>query len=214
MTFNTTLFNAPNEQIELVESGSSFGSYGVVRTFVHGNTLDGPVPTCLTGGNPPTGCPSDQVILLNNHLATPPITAGGRSYGTTPATCPRSGKWQGPVAFYYGDGTVETLQFQTPCARRARFSPALIPKFARCTRPRKLTILLRQPPGDRLRKAVIRVDRRLVVVVQGRRLRRPIRLPRLPRRRFMVSVVAHTRSGRKLRAARSYRACPRGAASG
>ena len=123
MTFNTTLFNAADQQIELVESGNALGSYGVVHTYVHGTTLDGPVPTCLTGGEPPDGCPFDQITLLSNHLTVLPVTVGAgasqRSYGSTPPTCPPSGRWQGPVTFYYADGTVETVVMQARCTRPA-----------------------------------------------------------------------------------------------
>ena len=59
MTFKTTRFNGPEQQIEVVESGNAVGANGDgPRVYVHGTTLDAPVPTCLTGGQPPTGCPS------------------------------------------------------------------------------------------------------------------------------------------------------------
>lgn len=121
MTFATTLFNGPDQQIEVIESGNALGSNGAVRTYIHGTTLDGPVPTCLTGGSPPTGCPFDQVTLLANHLTADALTVGEgaqrRSYGTTPPTCPSSGAWETPVTLTYADGTVETVVTTQPCDR-------------------------------------------------------------------------------------------------
>jgi hypothetical protein len=215
MTFKTTLFNAANQQIELVESGSMFGSYGVVRTYVHGTTLDGPVPTCLAGGNPPSGCPSDQVILLANHLTIVPVVVGAprhqRSYGSTPPSCPASHTWQAPITFYYADGTVERVVVPVPCtSKRSHFVPASLPRRARCTMPRSLTIHLEHPPHDPLRNVTVRVNGRLVRRVHHRRFL----TVRVPRKRFTVVVIARTGSGMTLRARRAYGACPRADASG
>jgi hypothetical protein len=115
MTFDTTLFNGPDQQIEVIEAGNRLGSDGVVRTYLHGTTLDGPVPTCLTGGQPPSGCPFDQVTLLSNHLTMRAITVNGRSYGVTPPTCPVSGAWRTPVTLTYADGSVDTVVTRQPC---------------------------------------------------------------------------------------------------
>lgn len=127
MTFKTTRFNGPDQQIEVVESGNAVGSNGVIRAYIHGTTLDAPVPTCLTGGQPPTGCPFDQVTVLSNQLTTMPITVGHgksrRSYGTTPPTCPHSHTWRTPVTFHYADGTVETVVSTQPCKPSVRQRP-------------------------------------------------------------------------------------------
>lgn len=121
-TYPTVLFNAANEQIELIESAG--GRVGVVRTYIHGTTLEGPVPTCLTGGDPPSGCPFDQIILLANHLQTNVMTVGTgahrRNYGTTPARCPKSHRWQTRVTLYYADGSVDHVVTEQPCTRRRR----------------------------------------------------------------------------------------------
>lgn len=115
-TYNSVLYNAPGQQLELVESGPRVIS--VVHTYVHGTTLDGPVPTCVTGGNPPSGCPFDQVALVGNHLRMRAITIGHRSYGTTPSRCPRSRVWTGRLRFYYADGSVDRLTYHLPCRPR------------------------------------------------------------------------------------------------
>jgi hypothetical protein len=118
-TFDTVLYNARDDLLELIKSGDRVLS--VIHTYIHGTTLDGPVPTCLTGGNPPDGCPFDQLTLLANHLDVQPISTGHgaarRNYGTTPPTCPKSGRWRAHVRLFYGDGTVETVSPTQPCTR-------------------------------------------------------------------------------------------------
>jgi hypothetical protein len=99
--------------LELVKNGDRV--MAVVHTYVRGTTLDGPVPTCLNGGNPPDGCPSDQFTLLANHLQIDPVRVGGRSYGTTPPKCPKSRRWRAPVTLYYADGSVNTVTPESPC---------------------------------------------------------------------------------------------------
>jgi hypothetical protein len=124
-TYDTVIYNADNDMLELVESGGRV--LAVVHTYVHGTTLDGPVPTCINGGDPPSGCPVDELILLANHLQIHAFSAGGRNYGTTPPTCPASGRWLAPVTFYYADGSVDQVTPQAPCtptpATPTRHSP-------------------------------------------------------------------------------------------
>ncbi len=119
-TYPTVLYNAPSQQLELVESGSRVLT--VVHTYVHGTTLNGPVPTCVNGGNPPKGCPFDQFTLLRNHLQSRAITVRHgvhrRNYGTTPPTCPKSRRWTAKVRFYYGDGSVDHVTLHVRCRRR------------------------------------------------------------------------------------------------
>jgi hypothetical protein len=98
MTFPTVIYNARNDMLELVKSGDRV--LAVVHTYVRGNRLDGPVPTCLDGGNPPKGCPFDQFVLLANHLEISLLTRQGRNYGTSPPRCPRSRRWRTPVTLH------------------------------------------------------------------------------------------------------------------
>jgi hypothetical protein len=118
-TFDTVIYNAKDEMLELIKSGGRVLS--VVHTYVHGRTLDGPIPTCLAGGQPPAGCPFDQVTLLANHLQVFPVSVGRgtaqRNYGTTPPSCPPSGRWQAPVTLYYGDRSVDRVTPEAPCTQ-------------------------------------------------------------------------------------------------
>ena len=119
-TFPTVIYNAPGQMLELVESGDRV--LAVVHTYVRGTRLDGPVPTCLDGGNPPMHCPVDEFVLLANHLQINRITAHGRNYGTSPPRCPRSRRWRAPVTLYYSDGSVDRVTPQARCqpAKKSR----------------------------------------------------------------------------------------------
>ena len=85
-TFPTVIYNAPGDLLELILFGDRV--VGVAHTYVRDRTLDGPIPTCLTGGQPPRGCPFDQVILLANRLAVRRISVGDRAYVRTPGIGP------------------------------------------------------------------------------------------------------------------------------
>jgi hypothetical protein len=119
-TFDTTLFNADSAQIELVKFMG--GGAGVVRAKIHRRRLDGPVPTCLMGGQPPKDCPFDEVVLLSNELHQRAVSVGRgrhrRNLLTTPRSCPRSRKWRTRVRFYYADGSVDRVVTRQPCSPR------------------------------------------------------------------------------------------------
>jgi hypothetical protein len=85
--------------------------------------------------------------------------------------------------------------------------PAHLPASSTCRARRRLVIHLRSRRADPLQDASILVNGRRVRVVRGKGLRKRITLTGLPRGRFKLTVVAHTRSGRTLRTTRSYRAC-------
>jgi len=116
-TYDTVLYNADHDVMELVESGGRV--VGIAHTYQHGTTLDGPVPTCITGGDPPSGCPLDELRLLANHLQIRELSVGDRNYGTTPPTCPSSGYWTLRVTLTYGDGSVDTVAPRAPCNQPA-----------------------------------------------------------------------------------------------
>ena len=121
-TYKTVLENAKDEQLELIESGGRV--LAVLHTEIRGRTLDAVLPTCLAGGQPPTGCPSDQSILLSNHLHTERITVGHgrhrRSYGTTPPRCPGTGRLVAHVTLYFGDGSVDHVTPSQRCQSNQR----------------------------------------------------------------------------------------------
>lgn len=114
-TSQITVFNTAGGLVQLVK----FGSFGAaaVRTRFHGADADTRIPTCITGGQPPKGCPSDQAVVLASRVVIRRTVRRGRSYMTTPARCPRKG-WLTKVTYSYGDGKVETVQSRSACRRR------------------------------------------------------------------------------------------------
>jgi len=101
-----------------------------------------------------------------------------------------------------------------PDRRRARRTarrrgPSLgLPSDRRCRRTNRLAFRLKAPRGQRLRSARVLVNGKRVRTLRGRALRGRMVLRGLPRR-ARVTVVATTRSGRRIVVRRTYRRCPR-----
>jgi hypothetical protein len=190
-TFTQSAFNADGQQFQTVKSGDQVQA--VVRGLLTEEGLDLRIPTCVTGGQPPGGCVSDQAFLLASELVLRPYVAAGRSYFTTPPSCPPSGRWRSEVALTYGDGVTERVFPEQPC--EAGRAPA-------CRSRRRVVF-----------RALARVGLRTIsVVLRGRRLvldpvRPVLDLRGLPRGRYTVRVRAVTRSGRRLGFVRRYRTC-------
>jgi hypothetical protein len=120
-TFDIAVYNGKDEIMELVKSGDRV--VAVVHTYIHGTTLEGPVPTCVGGGSPPDDCPFDEFVLLSNRFQIEPTSAdhgtAPRNYGTTPPVCPQSGMWEARVTLYFGDGSVDQVTPEAPCDPRS-----------------------------------------------------------------------------------------------
>src|SRR3954452_6670799 len=81
--YETVVFNADHQQVELLKGRPPTAPAAVGRGYFRGRTFDSPTPPCLNGGHVPHDCPFDQIALLRNTVVTPPYTRGGRSYATT-----------------------------------------------------------------------------------------------------------------------------------
>lgn len=223
-TYPTVIYNAKDDMLELVKSGDRV--LAVVHTYVRGTTLEGPVPTCATGGNPPMGCPFDQLTLLANHLQVEPITRGGRNYGTTPPTCPASGRWEAPVTLTYGDGSVDRVTPYSPCLRFAAARPprvvtllglrGLLPRRVRGDRARCAARSFLAAIAGTRRTDVRHVDFRLTRAGRTLRFRRDARAPHTMRivrrglvtgRAYRVTATLALRDGGRVTRTRTFRAC-------
>jgi hypothetical protein len=125
-----SVFNTADGVIQLVK----FASFGVavVRSKINGATVRTQIPTCLTGGQPPKGCPFDQAVVLASRLDFKKFHAHGRSYLTTPPSCPISRRWRTRLTYTYGDGAVESVVSSSRCRRAPRGGG---PCPRRCGRP-------------------------------------------------------------------------------
>jgi hypothetical protein len=109
-TLEIDLFNNAGEQVMLAHSPivitvsrGKFGRDGSI-TFAS--------PTCYPAL---VTCPTDNALQMGSSVSAPPYTRAGRSYTTTPPDCPASGYWEGPIRFWWADGSGETLVTRQPC---------------------------------------------------------------------------------------------------
>ena len=78
-----------------------------------------------------------------------------------------------------------------------------------CTDKRKFTFKLHHGPGARVVKVAVFVNGKRILLRRGRNIRRVL-VPRLPRRRFTLRIVATQSSGSRLISTRKYRGCHKG----
>jgi hypothetical protein len=109
----TDVLNGDGEQIILVKSEG----YTVVRGQIHPDgSIEFNPTTCFPA--PPTGqCPDDYILQLKSTSVIPAYTKAGRSYATTPPTCPADGFWSSTVRFWWADGAVDSVVSRQPCAQ-------------------------------------------------------------------------------------------------
>lgn len=193
--FATTAFNETGQQVETVKQGNQVNA--VVRGLFTPEGLDALIPTCISGGQPPQGCPFDQARLRASELIVPPLSAGQRTYFRTSPTCPPSRRWRTPVILTYADGVTERLISEQPCEPAARQG-----ERGECRSRRRVVL-------GKLGRAGLRS---IVARYRGRRVRLDRRRPvvdlrGLPRGRYTVRITAVTKSGRRLRIARRFRTC-------
>jgi hypothetical protein len=119
MTFPVSIYNAPAVDLDVVKSAGRV--VALVRNRYHGNGYSNTIPTCLAGGQPPTGCPADQSSIVHSDFTAAPWWAGSgrhrRALVMTPPSCPRAGYWRGRATFRFADGFGESIGTRHPCTR-------------------------------------------------------------------------------------------------
>ena len=94
----------------------------------------------------------------------------------------------------------------TTPARSPSFSDYVkLPSAKRCVRSLKLRV--RRVAADPARSVDVRVNGKRTARAKGAKLRKPIRVKRVPRKKFTLQVLVKTRSGRTTAGARTYRPC-------
>lgn len=78
------------------------------------NSVEWSTPTCYPSITL-AGCPVDSALQVGSNVHVPPYVRGGRSYMTTPPSCPPSGEWQQPIRFWWADGTSDLVTSRHPC---------------------------------------------------------------------------------------------------
>jgi hypothetical protein len=84
-----------------------------------------------------------------------------------------------------------------------------LPSTRGCVDRRKFSFRLHRPRGARIVRVEVFVNGRRVMRLHGRDIRR-VTIPRLPRGRFTVRIVATQNTGSKLVSTRRYRGCSKG----
>jgi hypothetical protein len=105
-------FNNAGEQVYVISS--PFFATVARGQIADDGTVTFASPTCypaLAGA-----CPVDTALQLGSDIAFPPYTRDGRSYMTTPPSCPGSGAWRTPITFWWADGAEDTVVTRQPCA--------------------------------------------------------------------------------------------------
>jgi hypothetical protein len=111
------VFNNTAEQIMLVRS-PVLTTVTRGRISPDGTSIEFTSPTCFPSH---AGCPVDNVLQVGSDVTMPPYTrsSGGtvRSYMTTPAKCPKSGRWTSTIRMWWADGSDDTIVIRQPCKR-------------------------------------------------------------------------------------------------
>ena len=106
-TVELDVFNNTAEQIMLVRSP-------VITSISRGRIRpDGSIefrsPTCFPSL---AGCPVDNSLQVGSDVTFP-----SSGYLTTPAKCPKSGRWTSTVRFWWSDGSKDTVVIRQRCKR-------------------------------------------------------------------------------------------------
>lgn len=103
-----TVFNGPEQLIELVTAPGTGRTAGFDRLTIEGDRLRARPPA--TPGGPPDGRTTVREIAFR--LAPSPVLA-------TPASCPADGRWRSVGTFGFASGTTLAVPASVPCAAPA-----------------------------------------------------------------------------------------------
>lgn len=115
-TVDIDVFNNTDEVVMVI---SSPGIFTVSRGKISPRqSVTFESPTCYPSVNL-AGCPVDNALQLGSDVTMPAYVRDGRSYLTTPPTCPESGYWEAPIRFWWADGSKDTAVTRQPCTQPA-----------------------------------------------------------------------------------------------
>jgi hypothetical protein len=210
---DVTYFNADGALILMTESTNT---PTIVRTAsrvrVGERTFTSMVPPI------PAAPPPDPFLAIRRtHASLDAVTAGGRSFITTPPTCPGSGAWTNTAEFTYRNGTTQTATSTSPCTRpagdggadseRPRIRVRGVPQG--CA-PRSFRARVRVRDDSRLRRVRVSLDGRRVRTTKRRSFRVRVHAARLRPGRHRLAVVAADVAGNRAGKGVSFRRCRAG----
>jgi hypothetical protein len=156
-----TLFNGPDQVIEVVTAPGTDRVLGLDRLAIKGSTLTGHPPT--TPGGPPDGETAVRQIDFTIEKAT--------GYVTTPPRCPAGRRWTSTGTFGFADGAEETLTTDTPCKPAARPRLSIAPTRAPLGRPTTFVARIRDADAACVRGVRVRIGGRRATTGAGGRVR-------------------------------------------
>jgi hypothetical protein len=146
------IFNGPSQIIEVVTVSGGPASPGFDRLTIEGSTLTAHPPRAA--GAPP----DNEASVRSLDYELPVRVADGRSFATTPPSCPRSAEWTSTGTFGFADGSTETVESRTPCA---------LPGLRLSVRPKRMTAEEETTLRFRVRSAATRCVRGATVLLRG-----------------------------------------------
>jgi hypothetical protein len=149
------IFNGPRQIIEVVTVPGGPASPGFDRLTIEGSTLTAHPPRAA--GAPP----DNEASVRSLDYELPVRTADAKSFLTTPPACPRSGEWTSTGTFGFADGTTETVESRTPCARPPR------PELRLTVRPKRMVAGEEARLRFRARSSAKRCIRGATVLLRG-----------------------------------------------
>jgi hypothetical protein len=206
---DATVFNSGDGIIELFTEQNTGTFTAIERPKFKGTNAFEDTDIAPTAGGPPDGRSAAREAYLEF-----PLTRGadGRSFITTPGTCPAARIWTARFEWTNADGNSYANSAGVPCAASAP-NPALptlgkvhlrlrrcVPRAGRCPGGRRIVVFGQAPAGARV-TVRIRRGARTVAVRSPRATRGRYRVRFDPRRggRYMAHVVTTAR-GQTLRA--------------
>ena len=211
LAFEVTLFSNRDQLILLFEQKGG-GVRTPSRARVDGDRPEGPqivaqVPP-IPGG-PPDGFTAIERVRLRADA----ITRDGRSYVTTPDSCPPAGSWTSRIDFVYRNGTRQTTTNPSPCRGAGsgavdRSPPRITVRGVpgRCaSRDFRVRVRIRDASG--LRRAGVRLDGRLLRRAAVKRFGVGVPVRGHAGSEHTLTVVARDEHGNRARTSRRFVRC-------
>jgi hypothetical protein len=200
---NTDLSNSPGTPI-ILENLSTTSPRSDLRLDLGGGTLGSPGNNCINGGNPfDIQDLRDDIFARHDWWGQPGgpspgrvVTAGGHVDTAEPLGTPACG----PVA----GTTLGPLPATSATPARASLPPRLSIAGS-CRDRRHFVFTLHHPPRERVVRAVVYLDGKVIRRVRGHNLTR-LAL-RVPRRTFTLKIRTTTNTGATATSVRRYSAC-------
>ena len=104
------VFNGPQQIIEVITVPDGSASPAFDRLTIDGSTLTAHPP--VAPGGPPDG---ESSVRSLDYAIPVRRGAGGRSFLTTPPSCPAEGVWKTVATFGFKDGSSDTVVSATQC---------------------------------------------------------------------------------------------------